>query len=333
MAETATLPSIAEHGASRLPSVEVDSYNIELKDDEGFIGDRASKGAFREIIENWRKSVRKAGDDPFGEEPLDRSGGDPTRILAREQSVLDLITADIQDLYSRAPQSGRAQLDSHLAGIRELEASIKAQLQTGGVALPPRPAELLASDSSNHPAIVNAHFQLIRSAFQLDLTRVVTMSFGTSNSFVDFADIIGGSQFSENIDYPFASFGVHALAHRDEGKTSQTLLAITDWYAQRTAELVTLLAGSIDVDGSSLLDSTLVVLFSECSEAHDHDNIPVCLFGGSKLGLSGNRCLRYEGRAPNDLWAALAPALGLPLTTFGDPDQYQAPLPGVVVPA
>jgi hypothetical protein len=71
MAETATLPSIAEHGASRLPSVELDSYNIELKDDEGFIGDRASKGAFREIIENWRKSVRKAGDDPFGDEPSD----------------------------------------------------------------------------------------------------------------------------------------------------------------------------------------------------------------------------------------------------------------------
>jgi len=71
MADTATLPSIAEHGATRLPSVEVDSYNIELKDDEGFIGDRASKGAFREIIENWRKSMRKAGDDPFGEEPSD----------------------------------------------------------------------------------------------------------------------------------------------------------------------------------------------------------------------------------------------------------------------
>ena len=71
MAETATLPSIAEHGASRLPSVELDSYNIELKDDEGFIGDRASKAAFRGIIDNWRKSVRKAGDDPFGKEPSD----------------------------------------------------------------------------------------------------------------------------------------------------------------------------------------------------------------------------------------------------------------------
>ena len=42
---------IARHGAGRLPSVEIDSFNIELKDDDGFLGDRASKGAFREILE------------------------------------------------------------------------------------------------------------------------------------------------------------------------------------------------------------------------------------------------------------------------------------------
>src|SRR5204863_6984562 len=61
-----TLPTVAAHGATRLPSVEVDSYNLELKDDEGFLGDRASKGAFRKLIENWRKPLRKAGSDPFG---------------------------------------------------------------------------------------------------------------------------------------------------------------------------------------------------------------------------------------------------------------------------
>src|SRR5688500_3587683 len=71
MAETATLPSFGQHGANLLQSVEVDCYNIELKDDEGFIGDRASKGAFRDIIENWRKPLRKAGDDPFGDEASD----------------------------------------------------------------------------------------------------------------------------------------------------------------------------------------------------------------------------------------------------------------------
>lgn len=63
---------IAQHGASRLPSVDVDSCNIEIKDDEGFLGDRASKGAFREILEEWRKSLRKSGEDPFGDEPSDK---------------------------------------------------------------------------------------------------------------------------------------------------------------------------------------------------------------------------------------------------------------------
>jgi len=69
MSETTTLPTIAEHGAQRLPSVDVDSYNLELKDEDGFLGDRASKGAFREIVEKWRKPLRKLGDDPFGDEP------------------------------------------------------------------------------------------------------------------------------------------------------------------------------------------------------------------------------------------------------------------------
>jgi predicted NBD/HSP70 family sugar kinase len=67
MSET-SLPAVAAHGANRLPSVDLDSYNVELKDDEGFIGDRASKGAFRGIIENWRDALRKLGEDPLGED-------------------------------------------------------------------------------------------------------------------------------------------------------------------------------------------------------------------------------------------------------------------------
>jgi hypothetical protein len=64
-----TTTGIAGHGAGRLPSVDVDSFNLELKDDEGFLGDRASKGAFRKILDRWRKPLRKDGDDPFGDEP------------------------------------------------------------------------------------------------------------------------------------------------------------------------------------------------------------------------------------------------------------------------
>jgi len=63
---------IATHGATRLPSVDVDSFNIELKDEDGFVGDRASKGAFRAIFDKWRKQLRKSGEDPFGDEPSDK---------------------------------------------------------------------------------------------------------------------------------------------------------------------------------------------------------------------------------------------------------------------
>jgi hypothetical protein len=60
-----TLPT---HGARMLPSVEVDSYNLEVEDDEGFIGDKASKSAFRAILDDVRAVLREDGDDPVGDE-------------------------------------------------------------------------------------------------------------------------------------------------------------------------------------------------------------------------------------------------------------------------
>src|SRR6195256_3276014 len=66
--DTVATAGIGRHGANRLPSVDVDSYNIELKDADGFLGDRASKGAFQQILDAWRKPLRKNGDDPFGKQ-------------------------------------------------------------------------------------------------------------------------------------------------------------------------------------------------------------------------------------------------------------------------
>ncbi|SFG35141.1 ROK family protein [Methylobacterium gossipiicola] len=75
------------HAADRLPSVIVDAYNSELKTDGGFVGDKVSKKAFRELLETWRETLRKLGPDPLGDKPsadlskksLDRAlaGDDP----------------------------------------------------------------------------------------------------------------------------------------------------------------------------------------------------------------------------------------------------------------
>ena len=96
--EAVTTTGIARHGATRLPSVDVDTFNIELKDEEGFLGDRASKGAFRKIFDRWRKPLRKTGKDPFGDEASEKISkktldemlvGDDTEAAAIVHSAIE----------------------------------------------------------------------------------------------------------------------------------------------------------------------------------------------------------------------------------------------------
>ena len=61
--------SVLGHGARVLPAVIVDTYNEELRDEEGFVGDRASGRAFRAILDDWREKLGAQGEDPFGDTP------------------------------------------------------------------------------------------------------------------------------------------------------------------------------------------------------------------------------------------------------------------------
>ncbi len=80
---------LVAHGASRLTEVEVDDYNAELSDkDGGFIGDRASGRAFREILETAREQMRKLDDDPIGEVPSSE--------ISKKQLDRLLVEGDVQ---------------------------------------------------------------------------------------------------------------------------------------------------------------------------------------------------------------------------------------------
>lgn len=74
---------LGAHGAKCLPSVEVDSYNLEVRDDRGFVGDNASRGAFHEMLEKWRQPLRDLGADPLGGDESESIGkGKLDKILA-----------------------------------------------------------------------------------------------------------------------------------------------------------------------------------------------------------------------------------------------------------
>jgi hypothetical protein len=53
------------HGAAELPSVVITSYNLEIRDEDGFVGDKAKRGAFMDHLDALRGHLRRNGDDPL----------------------------------------------------------------------------------------------------------------------------------------------------------------------------------------------------------------------------------------------------------------------------
>ncbi|NRP21893.1 N-acetylmannosamine kinase [Ensifer adhaerens] len=76
------------HGAGDLPAVHVNEYNFELRNRDGFIGDKANKRAFQEILERWRKGARGNGLDPLGRKPTaDLSKREIDHFLTKDKSM------------------------------------------------------------------------------------------------------------------------------------------------------------------------------------------------------------------------------------------------------
>jgi hypothetical protein len=59
---------VGPHGDMRLASVVIEGYSLELRDGDGFVGDVASRTAFRHMLDAWRKLFTSmGGKDPMGE--------------------------------------------------------------------------------------------------------------------------------------------------------------------------------------------------------------------------------------------------------------------------
>ncbi len=87
------------HGGLDLPAVHIDDYNAELRDHEGFIGDRASNRAFRSLLDDVRDRLAAHGEDPLGSKPsAEMSKAEMDRLLKDgEPSVAGVIHTAVED--------------------------------------------------------------------------------------------------------------------------------------------------------------------------------------------------------------------------------------------
>jgi hypothetical protein len=242
-------------------------------------------------------------------------------LRRRKQSVLDFSRSGLARLRDEVGSEDRERLERHVTAIREVELVLDRSLGQVDVAQ----IEAIARGGDpkfpdeHHAELGRAHLEIVRGAFRCDLTRVVTFGWASGQSFVNFSKLIPGV---ENID-------AHNLSHAG-GNIVADETAIHTWYNEQMAELIRVLRDTPDLDGRTLLDNTLVVVWSEMRlGAHTFENVPIQLFGGAGGSLAGGRLLRLGGRPTNDLWLTIARHFGLALDAFGDAERCTGPIDGL----
>jgi hypothetical protein len=239
------------------------------------------------------------------------------KLKAQQKGVLDFIHKDLTRLQGTVPKSQLTKLDAHLAGIQALETKLNAPIPSVSAgstcaapsqAVEPGVTGGLTIDEAQHTVVSQNQLGIIASAFQCDLTRVATFTFAHGNSALRFANIIPG----------FANTGGHHdISHQGEALSDHA--TIDQYYSQRVAEFVQHLKDTPDGAGT-LLDNTLVVYISECNvgASHSIQNMPILMFGAKALQLQTGRHLHFNGTYMNDVWAAVASAMGVPSPTWSD---------------
>lgn len=111
---------LGTHGAEELPEVILKSYNLEIRDEEGFIGDRASGRAFRALLDEVRAQVSEVSKDPLGSKP--------TKELSKKQ--LDKVLANGDTVAAGMIHGAIEEFAKQLAGVVRRYLRLKAWRDT-----------------------------------------------------------------------------------------------------------------------------------------------------------------------------------------------------------
>ena len=241
--------------------------------------------------------------------------------IARQQtlnkSILDLVAKDLANLQKQVPSSQRVKLDTHLSAIQTLETEI-ASLSTAPTCtaptvapqitmVPPGSSSGLRIDAVEHETVSKEQLQTIKVAFQCDLIRAATFTFGHGNCDVQFEYILPSKVTTMT--------GMHDISHQTGPTAEGWQAAAHNWYCQKVADFLLDLKNTPDGPGTSMLDNTLVVFFTEVTigAVHSSKQSPVMFFGGKSIGLKVGQNLDMKDRYMNDVWASTIAAFGIPL--------------------
>lgn len=226
-------------------------------------------------------------------------------------SVLDSVMDQAKALEPKVSTQDKQKLDEYFTAVREVEQQLERNKQWadkpkpvvdmsgyGDYSEPSGPDDVNSSEF-NYFEYSRMMYDLIALAFQTDSTRVITYNVRR--------ELAGGVYPEFGISEDF-----HTLTHHNNDPRKLADLAKADRiYMERWAEFLDRLESIKEVDGSSLLDHTMLGFSSGMGIGHSKDRLPTVLCGGGALGIKHQGHLNLPPLTPlSSVWHTMAHKMG-----------------------
>ncbi len=228
-----------------------------------------------------------------------------------ERSILDVVRDDAKSLRRRLGALDRVKIDEYFESVRSIERRME-QLEKRAREQKDIPLSEPAGMPSERSAYIRMMGDLVAVAFQLDLTRVVTMMFGPERW--------NAPQHYDGVfDKPVVH---HTLTHAmDKNEEALRKVKAIDRFRVAQFSYIVDKLRSIREGEGSLLDHSVLVLGAGLGNGnrHNYDQLPIVLAGRGHGGVSPGRFVRApEGTPLANLWLSLLDLHGAAGERFAD---------------
>ncbi len=230
------------------------------------------------------------------------------RRLFRQTSVLDAVSERVRQLIASVDTSDRYRLDEYFEGVREIERRIQiAETRNtsgdGGILEGFKRPSGIPEHYAEHARLI---FDMMFLTYQTNMTRVVAFMFGHEGTNRNYLEL--GAQD-----------GHHSLSHHKGDTQAIDLLRTIDSHqSELLAYFLERMSSTLEIDGSSLLENSIIIAGSALSDGnnHLHNNVPIAVFGEAQGKIKSGRHLRYEGEPLSNLHLAVLDMFNAPSTEY-----------------
>ncbi len=235
------------------------------------------------------------------------------RLFMREDyrrhvvNVTDLVLADTKTLNRQLAADDRVQLNEFMEMIRNIERRISRMdelLKSVDVRVPQN--EVLPRGE-----YIRLQMDLMLVALQMGLTHVCTFMIGPERWD---ATLMYEGVFDQPVQH-------HNMTHNQKGDGWKELQKIDIFHMQQYAWLIRRMQEIRDVDGSTLLDNSIVACGAGLGDGatHQYYDLPMLVAGGAQGQIRQGRTIRLQpGTLNSNLWLTFARLMGLEMESFAD---------------